>query len=628
MKASLRAKLIGFILLLAALIAVALTTVGYLQTRSELINNSIRNEMLATAKGTNQLIKAWINTRKAIVTAGVQTLEASDNPQLAIVQTAKSGNFQAAYLGTPDKQMIADHDMQLPAGYDPTIRPWYKDNVGASGTVMTAPYIDMSTKKLVISFVSPAKKNGAFIGVMGTDVLLDDIVANVLGLKLVGDGYAFLIGKDGKVLVHSAADRVTKPATEIAADFSPSRLEDMSKSGAVQTVRIDDADKFIHVEAIEGADLYLVIAVDRTKALAPLNTLIWQAALTLVVLLLIVVPLGAFLINRLLASLRRMHDIMIEIAGGGGDLTHAIDINGQDEVAETAQAFNRFLEQLRVMFQKLQNESHHLTEGVNQMHDIVGQLSEDSRDLSDLTQQNASAIEEITVSIAHIADNSHDADQLIKDTGSLSQDSSAAVREVAQEVVKSSHEVQGLSDLLDRLNQRSDEISGIIRVIKDIADQTNLLALNAAIEAARAGEQGRGFAVVADEVRKLAERTGQATVQITQMIEGISNETHDAVANMHETLVAVRRSADSSNSAADKIGTISVNMDAVVQKMEDIAISTKEQLAATTAMAQAAERITERTQSSDTALQSAAEEIRYLNELAQNLRKLFANFHV
>jgi len=80
---------------------------------------------------------------------------------------AKSGKFEAAYMGTPDKQMIQDHDMQLPAGYDPTARPWYKDNVNATGTVMTAPYIDMSTKKLVISFVQPVQKNGALAGVLG-----------------------------------------------------------------------------------------------------------------------------------------------------------------------------------------------------------------------------------------------------------------------------------------------------------------------------------------------------------------------------------------------------------------------------------------------------------------------------
>ena len=158
MKHSLRGKLTLFIIVLSSLITIALTLGGYVQMRSQLIHTAIRNEISATASGTSQLIKEWVSTRKSIVTAGVEALSKAETPEAVIVQTAKSGNFDAAYLGTPDKQMITDHDMNLPAGYDPTGRPWYKDYVNAPGTSITAPYIDMSTKKLVISIVAPAKK--------------------------------------------------------------------------------------------------------------------------------------------------------------------------------------------------------------------------------------------------------------------------------------------------------------------------------------------------------------------------------------------------------------------------------------------------------------------------------------
>ena len=106
--------------------------------RGQLIDTGIRNEVSATATGTSALIKEWIATRKSIVAAGVLTAQTAEDPLPAIIQVAKSGKFEAAYMGTPDKQMIQDHDMQLPAGYDPTARPWYKDNVNATSTVMTA----------------------------------------------------------------------------------------------------------------------------------------------------------------------------------------------------------------------------------------------------------------------------------------------------------------------------------------------------------------------------------------------------------------------------------------------------------------------------------------------------------
>ena len=628
LKLSLRAKLTGVILALAALITIAITIGSYIQMRNQLINSAIRNEVSGTAAGTSALIKEWIATRKSIVSAGVQALKAADDPLAAVVQTARSGKFEAAYLGTPDKKMISDHDMKLPADYDPTARPWYKDNVGAAATVMTAPYLDLSTKKLVISFVAPATKNGTFLGVLGTDVLLDDIVASVLGIKLVGEGYAMLLGKDGQVLVHRDGARVTKPAAELAPELKAELLAELAKSGEMREIRLDNTSKYFFVHAIDGADLYLALAVDKSVALAPLNSLLWQALISLAVILVVVVPLTGLLVSRMLRSIRHIHDTMVEIANGGGDLTRKIEIDGNDEVAETAEAFNRFLDQLRSMFVRIDQESVQLTAGVKDIHGVVEQLSGDSQRLAELTAENAAAIEEITVSISHIADNSNDADTLIKGTDALSRESVAAVRGVADEASRSAQDVEALSTMLDGLSHRSQEISGIIQVIKEIADQTNLLALNAAIEAARAGEQGRGFAVVADEVRKLAERTSRATEQITGMIEGVGEETRKAVDNMQNTLDTVRGGADHSTAAAEKITAIRQSMNDVVAKIEEIALSTKEQLSATTSMAQAAEKITNQTHHSDSALQRAAEEVRKLNGLAVSLRSLFSNFRL
>jgi len=582
MKLSLRAKLTSVILALAALITIAVTVGSYIQMREQLINAGIRNEVGATAAGASALIKEWITTRKSIVAAGVQSAQTAEDPLAAIIQTAKSGNFQAAYLGTPDKQMIADHDMQLPAGYDPTARPWYKDNVNATGTVMTDPYIDMSTKKLVISFVEPVKKNGTFAGVLGTDVLLDDIVASVLGIKLVGEGYGMLLSKNGQVLVHRDAERITKPASDLAPELKPELLADLAKSGELREITLDNTSKYFYVHAIEGTDLYLALAVDKSLALAPLSALLWQALITLVVILLVVVPLTGLLVSTLLRSIRHIHDTMLEIANGGGDLTRKIEIEGNDEVAETAEAFNRFLDQLRSMFGRIDQESIELTTGVKDIHDVIEQLSDDTQRLADLTAENAAAIEEITVSISHIADSSQDVDKLTKDTDVLSLESVTAVRGVAEETRESARDVEALSTMLDGLSQRSQEISGIIRVIKEIADQTNLLALNAAIEAARAGEQGRGFAVVADEVRKLAERTAKSTQDITGMVDAVRNGARSAEEGMQIAVERVAAGVSLSSEVSDSINKISEGRHHTVAMVNEISGAISEQAVAST----------------------------------------------
>jgi methyl-accepting chemotaxis protein len=178
------------------------------------------------------------------------------------------------------------------------------------------------------------------------------------------------------------------------------------------------------------------------------------------------------------------------------------------------------------------------------------------------------------------------------------------------------------------LLQRSSEIGGIAGVIKEIADQTNLLALNAAIEAARAGEQGRGFAVVADEVRKLAERTSKATQNITHMVSTVQRDTSSAVSSMQAVLPLVTMSVELAQAAAGELREIAEGNLATLEKVREVAVATAEQTQASTSVAQNVERIAQMVESSAESVQAANSNVSTLKSLSESLREAVSRFHL
>ncbi|MEW9899832.1 methyl-accepting chemotaxis protein [Chitinivorax sp. PXF-14] len=621
---SLRARLTLFVSILIAFTAFLLVAAAYSGMKNEVMNGlTLESDQAISGYGTQ--IHDWMADKaRMTVNAGAAVAQAEPTPFLKMMEQA--GGFDLVYFSTPDKQTKFSTEQKLPEGYDPTSRPWYTGAVQKDGVNVTEPYQDAASGILVLSFSAPVKEGGSLKAVVASDIQLDKIVKGVLGIKLRAQGYGFLVSKAGKLIVHSDQARVLKPITDIAPELTPNRLAAIASSGELAEVRIGDRDDFLRLAPIEGTDWYLGLTMSRRDVLAPLRQLLLLSLGGAVVLIAIVVPLAGVVLGRLLKDLVRVRDAMREIAQGGGDLTRNIRVHGRGEIADTADAFNRFLGQLRDMFLRVRSEAENLTLGVNELNGTVKQVASDSQQLSDISSSNAATIEEITVSISHIADNAGDVEQLMQTTGQLSHQSGETMQRVASEVGRSADEVQKLSQVLGELERRSQQISGIVNVIKEIADQTNLLALNAAIEAARAGEQGRGFAVVADEVRKLAERTGQATVEIGTMINAMREETNRATVNMGGTVDSVTRGVSMCEEAAGAINDIQRNMQDVVEKMSEIALSTNEQKQATTAMAQSAERMTTRIQASDSAMQGARGTLNDLNALAGQLREMIGGF--
>ena len=625
---SLKQRLLAFVVVLLGVVVAALTSLAYQEMREEIVTG-VTYEIESAVRGNREAISRWSEQRRDAMSAAAARLNDGATDPRPFLNTGKdAGRFEQTFAGYADKRMLYNlADKKAAEGYDPTSRPWYKLAVEKRVAIATEPYVFASTKKLGITFARAFETHGV-TGVVGGDITLEDVIAIVTGIQLRGDGYAFLATRDGKVVAHAKPDSTLKPVAEVMPGFDAAALQNAGDTIALREMTIDGRTKYVAVTSIPGADWALAAVIDKAAILAPLTTLLWSLILSGV----LVAALGAvathFALTRLLKDLFGLRDALTEIAGGQGDLTRQLPVTARDEIGQTAEAFNRFIASLRTMFLEVRDNATQLNSGIDDLSGVTRTLSSESERQAETLSATAATIEEITVSINHIADNARQAEGLAAHAGEVSTRSRDAVAGLSGDIDQISSEVGRLATTLDSLGRRSSEMNSIIAAIREIAEQTNLLALNAAIEAARAGESGRGFAVVADEVRKLAERTAKATVDIGSLIDATHGDIRSALTDMNDTQRSVGTGLSASQAVATEIAGIEDEVARVVASIRDIAASTREQSVATNEMANAAEQANRMTMQTDQAVQRATATVSELNALSHRLHELVGRFRI
>ncbi|AGL84164.1 methyl-accepting chemotaxis protein [Pseudomonas protegens] len=410
----------------------------------------------------------------------------------------------------------------------------------------------------------------------------------------------------GNLALRRAINAGSRPAEAMAAQISAGR--DKAKMDAMRqlTSELREAEKSLQDARSQ--------AMDAAKSSA-LAILIGGGLLAAVLAMLVAWSLSSNLVGRI----RQAVEVAKAIAAGR--LDSSISVTGRDEVSNLLQAFAAMQERLRTMISQIKLGADQLVSASQSISSASLQLSASAQEQSHSASSMAATVEELTVSINHVADNAGDAHALSSESGRQSEEGGSVIQDTLGSMRLIAETVQASATQIGELGQHAEQISSIVSVIKGIAEQTNLLALNAAIEAARAGEQGRGFAVVADEVRLLAQRTANSTQEITEMVDKIQLGTREAVSSMDVGVNQVKSGVELAQQAGEAIVNIRTSSGNVVRVVDQISLALREQTAASQDVARNVERIAQMSQQNSQAVEETTETARSLQQLAQNLEQ-------
>jgi len=483
---------------------------------------------------------------------------------------------------------------------------------------------DVSLNKLTL-FINYRTSDGKSVAGIGMGI---NQVGELIKNYTIGEqGLAFLTDEQGKIQIHP--DTNIKSGTPLSALFDnqvQSNLLNKDKINILQTSV--NGGRFLAAKFIPSLNWFVVVEIPTTEIFTPINNTSMQLVFMNVIVAIILIAIGLWVALGVARPIIRASGMLSNIASGDADLTQQMKVDTQDEVGKLASSFNSFVGQLQTLISAIANNSQDVSR-------IAQNLAASSDSTQRNTEEQQQSVDMIATAMNEMGATVHEIARNANETANAAKESSTETAS-SQEIVKTSIEginslfgkMQSASDVIETLAQDVGEISSVLEVIRGISEQTNLLALNAAIEAARAGEQGRGFAVVADEVRTLAQRTQESTEEINNMIHKLQGGAKDAVIAMDEGIETAKFSVENADKAGESLNSIIEAIGNISDLSIQVATATEEQSSVVEELNSHILNIKNMSDSTAIESKNINDQCQTLNDSSNELSNMVGNFKV